>query len=199
MDIQERADAIAVIGVKNKLKKSLRQPTGLPHMSVAECLEQLTDLLTAELTVSELARFAAGATYKANLHMAQADNFTEALSTLLESIKSDDSPQNLRKALTKLEKENPVVWVGVDLGQIIGRTLKASEAGKKSKGKIELVKAYATGLYDTGTWKSTRNARDQLWPQVLAEAKRVGWAVSLSEGPETLYKWLLEHKKYPVS
>lgn len=164
-------------------------------MSVAECLEQLTDLLTTELSGSELARFAAGATYKANLHIAQADNFTEALSTLLEAIKSDDSPQNLRKALTKLEKENPVVCVGVDLGQIIGRTLKASDAGKKSKTKIELVKAYAIDLFAAGAWKSTRKARDELWPQVQAEAKRMGWAVTTTQGPETLYQWLLEHKK----
>lgn len=195
MDIQARADAIALIAVKNTLKKTLRQPPGLPFLSAAECVEQLTDLLAAELKASELARFAALATYQVNLYREQANTFTAALSTLLESIQSDESPTNLRKVLAKLEKENPAVWVGVDLGQIIGRTLKASDAGKKSKTKIDLVKAYAIDLFAEGTWKSTRKARDALWPQVVAEAKRVGWGVTTTQGPETLYQWLLEHKK----
>ncbi len=203
MDIQARADAIALIAAKNTLKRTLRQPPGIPLMSVANCVEQLTNLLVAELKASEMARFAAIATYKANLYREQVNTFTAALSTLLESVNSDASTavrsKNLRRALVKLEAEHPLVWVGVDLGQIIGRTLKASDAGKKSKTKSDLVKAYAIDLFAARTWKSTRSAKDALWPLVLAEANRVGWSVAPTQGPLTLYKWLLAHKKSTLS
>lgn len=195
MDIQARADAIAMIGVKNILKKTLRQPPVLPMLSMADCVDQLTDLLTTELTQTQLARFAAIATIQASLHREAANSFNQTLTSLAASVQANESPQNLKKMLAKLEKENPVAWVGVDLGQIIGRKLKASDASKQSKQKSALVKAYALNLFDAGNWKSTSQASKRLWPEVLAEAQRVGWAVTATQGPKTLYQWLLDHKK----
>ena len=195
MDIQARADAIALMGVKNRLKKTLRQPPGLPFLSMAECVDQLTELLTTELTPVELARFAAIATVQANLHREAENNLHTAFSAVSAAIQSNESPQKLIKILAKLEKENPVAWVGVDLGQIISRKLKASDASKKSKQKSALVKVYALNLFDAGNWKSRSQASKRLWPKVLAEAQRVGWLVSATQGPKTLYQWLLDHKK----
>ena len=199
MDIQARADAIALIAVKNALKKSLRQPPGLPVLSMAECVDELRELLTTELTPDQLARFAAIATVQANLHREAENNLHIAFSAVSAAIQSNESPQKLIKILAKLEKENPVAWVGVDLGQIISRKLKASDASKKSKQKSALVKAYALDMFDAGNWKSTSQASKRLWPKVYAEAQRLGWAVNPTHGPETLYNWLLAHKKYPVS
>jgi hypothetical protein len=195
MEIQARADAIALIGVKNTLKKTLRQPPGLPVLSMAECVDQLTELLTTELETVQLARFAAIATVQANLHREAENNLHTAFSALSAAIQSNESPQQLKQMIAKLEKENPVAWVGVDLGQIISRKLKASDASKRSKQKSALVKAYALDLFDKGDWKSKSQARNSLWPKVQAEAKRVGWAITTTQGPETLYGWLLAHKK----
>lgn len=199
MNVKTRADELAITAVKNTLNTRLRRPSGLPFLSVTECVDQLTALLAAELDVLELARFAAVATYESNLFREQINSLTAALSTLSDTVNSDESKdvraKNFRKALVDLENHNPVVWVGVDLGQIIGRTLKASDAGIKSKHKTMLVKAYAIELYLTGSWKSMRQARDELWPQVQAKALNVGWAVTPTQGPETLYKWLRDHNK----
>ena len=194
MDIQARADAIALIGVKNRLKKILRQPPGLPFLSMAECVDQLTELLTTELTPVQLARYAAVATFQASLYREAANSLNRTLTSLAASVQANESPQNLKKIVAKLEKENPVAWVGVDLGQIISRKLKASDASKKSKQKSALVKAYALDMFDAGNWKSTSQASKRLWPKVYAEAQRLGWAVNPTHGPETLYKWLLDHK-----
>lgn len=75
------------------------------------------------------------------------------------------------------------------------KSLFAKTGGNKRAEKIHLVELFSIQLFTAKSWKSTKQAKVALWPDVKAKAKQYEWDMSDETGPETLYKWLLAHKK----
>jgi hypothetical protein len=75
------------------------------------------------------------------------------------------------------------------------KKLFAKTGGNKRAEKIQLVELFSIDLFAAGNWKSTKQAGAAIWPKVKARATLLGWDMSDETGPETVYKWLLAHKK----
>lgn len=69
------------------------------------------------------------------------------------------------------------------------------KGGNQRAKKYKSIEAFAVALFDARKWKSIKQAKDQLWPQVKAKSKELSCAMTDETGPETLYKWLLAHAK----
>lgn len=201
MNIRKRADQIALKAIKENLKTGLRRPPGDPETRTADCLEELKELLASNLDASELSAHAAAAIYRANYFEEKAVSFDAAISDFLDTVRLVESKaitaKSLRAAVAKLHRQHPIVGIAVDLGQRVEKTLSASAASKKGKEKANQIKDYAIGLFRSGTWKNPSQARHALWPQVRAKAIELGKPLTDTQGPETLYQWLLAHKSTP--
>ena len=75
------------------------------------------------------------------------------------------------------------------------KSLFAKTGGNKRAEKIRLVELFSIQLFIAGNWRSTKQAKTVIWPKVKEKANILGWNMSDETGPETLYKWLLAHKK----
>ena len=71
----------------------------------------------------------------------------------------------------------------------------ATKGGNKRAEKFRVLKEFAIREFSKKKWKSTMNARDVLWSLVKDEATRMGVPLSGTTGQQTLYGWLLAHKK----
>ena len=87
------------------------------------------------------------------------------------------------------------VRVGVKAGIKEGKKQIAGAGGRANAERSNQIRTYAISLFDAGSWKSTRMAAAELWPKVFAESERLNRRMSADRGPQTLYEWLLEHKK----
>ncbi len=75
------------------------------------------------------------------------------------------------------------------------KSLFARTGGTKRAEKIRMVELFSIQLFNERSWKSTKQAKTAMWPEVREKAKQHGWNMSDETGPETLYKWLLAHRK----
>ena len=55
------------------------------------------------------------------------------------------------------------------------RTLFAKTGGSKRAEKIRLVELFAIQLFNARKWKSAKEAKTKLWPDVKAKAKQIEW------------------------
>ena len=85
--------------------------------------------------------------------------------------------------------------VGRKAGIKEGKKQIAGAGGRANAERSNQIRTYAISLFDAGSWKSTRKAATALWPKVFAESGRLKRRMSADRGPQTLYEWLLEHKK----
>jgi len=204
MNLQNCADVIAREAVAAINKFGLRRPPeGAIERIETECIEKIAALYVQNSTSIESSVHAASATYRAIRAEGRAEGLEEQLFSIFSDIhliETTDASNvhEVQAVLVKLkEKRRSYISIAVKYGQSIEAKQKASAGGKKRQEKSALVKAFAIQEYDSKKWRSTRQARTTLWPAVQAEANRVGWAMTPTQGPETLYQWLLEHKKVP--
>jgi len=87
------------------------------------------------------------------------------------------------------------VKVGVSAGIKAGKKQAAGAGGRANAERSNQIRAFAIQLFEAGTWKSTKKAAVELWPKVFDESKRLNRRMSADRGPQTLYEWLLAHKK----
>lgn len=203
MDLQERAEEIALLAIRAKARTALRLPYGQESPDGYVCLDQIGELLESELEPCEVTKYAAACTYRAVYHEQRVKTLLKLLGEIVDTIDVaeigaggtvNDAVTALREIVTQ---GHPLISSAVDFGRQIERKVKASASSRKSKEKMEVVKNFALQLYKdgAGNWKNPSQARRRLWPQVLEKANLVGWKVSETEGPETLYKWLRDCKK----
>jgi hypothetical protein len=85
--------------------------------------------------------------------------------------------------------------LGLHHGIKAGGVQMARKGGNASAEKMRTIKAFAVKLFDDGTWKNTSAAAVAIWDQVKAESVRLGRPLTDTRGPQSLYGWLLKHKK----
>ena len=202
MDLDQRADAIAMQAIKDAAATGLRALSPSDRTQrIVDCLDTLSRLLDTELDGGDLARFAATALYRANYYLDRLLAYETSLGVFLTAMEQANQgrtgrTEKIKAAIAKLHRKgSPLVSMAFQLGQDTGASLSASASGKQGKAVSEEVKAYAIRLYDAGTWKNPSQARHRLLPQVVAEAKRLKWSMSPTEAPTTLYRWLRQHDK----
>lgn len=206
MDLDQRADAIAMQAVKDVAGTGLRALSPSDRTQrIVDCLDTLSRLLESELDSGDLARFAAAALYRANYCLDRLLAHENSLDVFLTEIEQANQGRTgrtakINAALAKLNRHgHPLVSVAIERGQAIGASLRASEGGRRGKAKTNAVHAYAVRRYLEGKWKNPRQASLALWSDVQEEAKRLGTALSVDRGPSTLYGWLLKAKKNTTS
>lgn len=206
MNVQDRANNIARKAVVATKTDRLRLPAeGQNERIEAECIAEIAALYEQRLTPQEVCFYAASETYRAIAAEADAVRLNSYLLELYEALDlakaaSTENAEDSRAALAQLaEQGRTLVSKAVEYGQSIAVKQKASVAGKKRQAKSALVKAFAIQKYESDSWKSTRQASIALWPVVQAEAWRIGQSMTPTQGPQTLYGWLLEHNKSTLS
>jgi hypothetical protein len=103
--------------------------------------------------------------------------------------------EELDEAFKALHAYDPKEYVSIDEFMKI-RGLAAKKGGEASAQKSRALKALTIRLYEAGgEWTSLSKARDEIWPQVKAEAVGLGRPMTDSRGPKTVYDWLREYKK----
>jgi cysteinyl-tRNA synthetase len=71
----------------------------------------------------------------------------------------------------------------------------ARRGGEAKAKKIEALRNFACELFKSRNWKSTRQARDALFPEIREEGRKLGVELTETTGPETVYRWLRESKR----
>lgn len=203
MDLQTRLDEIALQAIMERAKTALRLPDDRGSPDGTACLDQICKLLESELDPSGMTKYAATCTYRAVYHEQRSTTLLKQLSEIVGTLERAETGAggNVKSAIDALQeivtKGHPLIASAVSHGRQIERKVKASASSKRSKDKMEEVKRFALQRYKNGIgkWKNPSQARRRLWPDVFEKAKLVGWKVSETEGPETLYRWLLEYEK----
>lgn len=202
MTVQDRAEEIAHAVVKASLRQRLRNAFGeTDDTAKAACVAKLEALYAQGLTPAEAYAHAAQLTYRAIAAEEDAKTRNNQISRMLDDLEiaeaaSTGTPQEMQAALTELgANRRTFVSMAVELGQSVYAKQKASAGGKKRQEKSAVVKAFAIEQYEQRSWKSMRQARNALWPVVQTKAQEIGWVMSTTQGPETLYDWLRAHKK----
>jgi hypothetical protein len=203
MTFQHRVDEIAREAVHATGRYRLRKPSEVEiERMEAACISQISALYELNFAHAELGAYAATATYRAIVAEEDARRLTDQLSEMVAYLElaetaSMGGAEEARAALTKLAgMRNAIMSTAVmKYGRAIALKQKASAGGKKRQEKGALVKAFAIEKYEKGgTWKTTRQASFALWSEVENEAKRVGRPMTTTQGPTTIYGWLLRHK-----
>ena len=206
MDLAQQADNIAMTAITENAGTGLRalSPTAR-EQRVHDCLDELTQLLGSELDSDGLLRFAAAATYRANYNLACLLTYQNSLDLFLTELDAADKggkgrTEKIKVGIAKLRRQgHPLVSIAIARAQAAGASLSASSSGSKGKAKTNQVRDYAVRRYLQGKWANPSQARHALWPDVQAEAKRLGTALSVTRGPITLYEWLRKAKKSTTS
>ena len=203
---QAQAEKIVHAAVNAARRRRLRDVFGeTDDTAKAACIAKLEALYAQGLTPAEAYAHAAELTYRAIAAEEDARGRSAQISRMLDDLDiaeaaSNGTPQEMREALTKFgANHRTFVSMAVAYGQSINAKHTASAGGKKRQEKGALVKAFAIQQYDLGTWKSTRQASLALWPSVEVKAQQIGRPMTSTQGPATLYGWLLAHNKSTLS
>ena len=204
MDLQTQADNIALEAINLTFGFGLR-PRPDEKKIFDNCISDLEQLIQRELTPAQLVAYAAAVTYRANVFKHQARKLSERLIANADAIEvlqnaSIGNADDANDVLVSLHEINSrTVMRAVGYARILERKVNASAASKKGKQKSEQIKDYAIELFKSGTWKNPSQARFKLWPQVKAKSVELGKPLTDSQGPITLYKWLLKYQKSTLS
>lgn len=165
---------------------------------VTASLEKAKALLKKEFTADELATYAAREAFRANSLANEIIRFRTRFQKQLvanEQIENAMTGTVREKVATFDRLKKMQHFMDTDLvkfGQSLESSSRASIASNKAKAKFQPLREYAIDLYKAGTWKSTSQARYSIWPKVQSKAKELEMALSETEGPETVYRWLRE-------
>ena len=203
MDLDQRADAIALAAIKDLAGLGLRAlPPAERSQRLTDCLDELTLLLGRELDSADLLRFAAQASYRASMYKTATLAYEDSVDDFLTALEEPPTRGRSRAKIIKdaqqklLRRGHPLIADLVSGAQATVASLKASDSSKKGKAKNASLEEFAGQLYAANPkWASVANARDKLWPKVQAEALRRGKPLTALTGPTTLYKWLLKRAK----
>ena len=104
-------------------------------------------------------------------------------------------PSDIFDLVAEMPPSSYVIALLVTMAKKSQKKATAKTGGSKRAEKILLVKLFSIELFDAGNWRSTKQAKTKIWPEVKEKANILGWNMTDETGPETLYKWLLAHKK----
>ena len=197
MDIKSRANelaqkAVAEPGLRPLERKSRRSE---------RCITEMAELFLQAGDRRQIARYAASATYEAQLFAAQSRAAEQRLADIddalwiAKSARSSKKASDIRLAFKKLLAHNDsIVLQAVISGLFMAPTLRASASNQKGREKEIAVKKFAIGKYEARKWPSVKQAAIALSDEVYQEAIRLGWD-DMSTEAGTLYLWLCEHRR----
>lgn len=196
MNIQARADQLALAAIKADARTRLRSPNAETKHRKDSCIDQLVVLLDAELTKNDVLIFAAEAVYRANFFEQRTIESLKRSARLMGDLEMAESAAtgDARTSKTKLAKLNteahPLIAKAVNHGRAIETKQKGLAGGNGRAAKIAKVEAFAVNLYSQKKWPSARQAAKELSDQVQAEAKKQGWTMSADQAQKTISGWL---------
>jgi hypothetical protein len=201
-ELNEKIDALVCDTVKKNEKVTMRlKPDGANEQRAATCISDVATLLALELTPSELATYAAGVKYTALSYKYRWAILDRQLDEVVQGWKlankgAEGTASDAIDILKRLSTESSIFISGaVRFGAVMESKVKGAKGGNKRIEKISEVKKFAIDLFDKRTWKNPKQASVKLFPQVQAQAKLLGWTMSVEQGEKTLYDWLRAHKK----
>ena len=202
MDLLDRAEQIARKAIAASGKYKLRQPpVEQVEKTKSDCIVEIATLFAKGFTLDQASLHAALATYRAVEAEAGAARLGQHIARMLDALDLAETavtgtPEQAREALAALSKQRAtLISTAVEMGQSINAKQRAVAAGKARQAPNAQLRAFAIEQFEGGRWKSTRQAGASLWPLVQAKAQEIGYPLTPTQGPTTLYQWLLAHNK----
>ncbi len=202
MELSRRANEIALQAIRANAEFGSTEAPAIAGQRTDDCLRRLEELFDHGLNDMELTRCAAAATYRANYYLHALLSYEEGMDQFLTALeeyptRTRSKSKIIEAAVANLKAHgHPLVSGLVEVAQNTVSTLNASANSMRAKQKKAGIEMFACGLYEEKKpWVSRANARDRLWPQVQAEAVRLGTPLTDTSGPTTLYRWLSHYDK----
>lgn len=155
------------------------------------------DLKKLDLSYEELLRLTATAMCQCETAYAERDelqfeleHYENVLEIFRLSLIKNKEPENTLLDLL-VEHGNPLAETLIKSAEY-ERTRQATKGAKAKSAKYQPLKELAKKLVDAKKYQSRRNASITIKPEIIAEAKKLGIALSEDQAQITIYDWLTE-------